>query len=201
MALEELLATLEHNARAEADRVLADAKQEAAEIVARTAAEARRVRAAFLDLRGREYRATADAALAAARRETRATVLQARARFIERVLDAARAELPAIVTWARYHAILPDHVEEALRYAEDGEVVVRCHPVLADIVRAAVSGRDRISVEPDAAVGTGVTVVTRDGALRVPNTLEARLERLEPVLAIEILQRLGEQSCQGIGAT
>jgi vacuolar-type H+-ATPase subunit E/Vma4 len=61
---------------------------------------------------------------------------------------------------------------------------------LAESVRALVRDRPHLRVRPDPAAEPGVVAVSDDGALTVDNTLTARLRRLRPVLAGELIRRI-----------
>ncbi len=193
MALEHLLAALERDATAEAERRLAAARAEAAAI--RAAAEERlaRRRAEVLDARAAELRGRAERALGEARRGGRRLVLEARHRLLGRVLAAARARLPEAMATPEYRAALPAALGAALACAGDAAVVVRCPPALAAAVRDALPRASGAAVEADSGVRAGFTLATADGVLTVDDTLDGRLERLWPRLAPGVLARVEER--------
>lgn len=190
MPLEQLVAALERDAEAQAQALVAKARTEAAAISAQAEERLSRRRREVLGAREVERRAAAELALADARRLARREVLDARHRLLDRVFAAARAAIPAAVKSQAYRAALPAHVAEALACIGGDPAVVRCHPALVRDVRRIVAKKDHVSVRRDAGLGVGVKVVTADGVVEVDNTLEGRVARLGPVLALEVLQRL-----------
>ena len=144
----------------------------------------------MLDAREAELRGATAAALGEAQRAARKTELEARDQLLTRVFDTARAMLPAALSGDTYRAALPGHVAEALHAVGDEPAVIHCPESLRDAVRMAVADRRELTIACDAAARPGVTATTRDRAVVVDNTLEGRLERLRPRLAIEVLARL-----------
>jgi vacuolar-type H+-ATPase subunit E/Vma4 len=193
MALEHLLAALERDAAAEAERLLAAARAEAAAI--RAAAEERvaQRRAAALGARAAELRGRAERALGEARRGGRRLELEARQRLLGRVAAAARARLPAAMAAPEYRAALPAALAAALACAGEAAVVIRCPVALVAAVRDALPQGAGAAVEADAGVRAGYTLATADGVLTVDDTLDARLERLWPRLAPGVLARVEER--------
>ncbi len=189
MAIEQLLAALEHEAAAEQAALLAEAKTEVGRIRARTAARIADQQAAYLGPREREWRDEASAVLTAARRHARGEVLAARQHLLDRVFANARERLPETLSEDRYRTVLPTHLDDALAYVGDGACTVRCPPVIAEIVRGLASSRPSVAVVEDAAALTGPVVESTDGSVTVDNTLEARLERLRPRIALDIVAR------------
>jgi vacuolar-type H+-ATPase subunit E/Vma4 len=168
-------------AEAEAERILADAD------------EAIRTRQRDV-LRSREqkWRAEARVRIAAARHEAMKDVLLSRTRVVNRVLDAARALLPAILKTEQYDSLLAHEIEQALDFVGDGGATVHCTQSLASAVRRSVASKPSVAVEPSDDIGSGFVAADDGGTVRVDCTLEARLDRLAPLLAIEIHRRLAE---------
>jgi vacuolar-type H+-ATPase subunit E/Vma4 len=194
MPLEHLLGALEREAAVQAEAVRAAARTEAAAIAGAADARLTHRRGELLGSRETELREAAATALEEARRTSRATVLQARQRLLERVLAAAQGMLPDALESDAYRAALPEHVTQGLRAIGDGPVVIRCPEILVPAVRAVVAARKDVSVRGDAASGSGVVIATADGAIEADNTLDGRIERLRPRLALEVLARLGAAS-------
>ena len=189
MPLEHLLSALEREAGEQVHAILAAARAAAAAIAREAEERLGHQRSDVLGAREAELRGAAEAALDEARRAARAGVLEARARLLDRVFAAAREQLPAALASEAYRAALPGHVAEALRAMGDEPTVIRCPAALVPAVRAAVQ-RKETAVRSDPAAGSGVTAVATDGTIEVDNTLEGRLERLKPRLALEVLARL-----------
>ncbi|MBX6363835.1 MAG: hypothetical protein IRZ00_08205 [Gemmatimonadetes bacterium] len=189
MALEHLLAAIEREGEAAVARELDAARGEAEHILADARARVEARRAERLAARERELRASLEAELAAERRRAAGDLLRARWRLVERIVEAARAELPAAVESAAFAEALPAQLEDALAYLGDDGGIVRCSPALAPLVSTWLAGRPGISVEPCAEL-LGIRV-DGNGAVEVDDTLDARLRRLGPRLAMDLL-RLAE---------
>ena len=191
MALKDLLVVLEQDAKARAEAARETARSEADRIVTDAAAAAAMRREEFLALREAEYRAEADAGLAAVRREAMRETYTARAEFLDRVFDAVHVRLAEAVPPDTYDSALAQHLDEALAYLPDEPAIVRCPPILEERVRELTDTRSNVTVAVDAAAPLGISVDARDGSVTVNNTLAARVERLRPLLNMELLQRLG----------
>jgi vacuolar-type H+-ATPase subunit E/Vma4 len=191
MPLAHLLAALERDAAAQADALLAGARATAAAIARDADERLARRRSDVLGAREAELRAAAEAGLGEARRAARRGVLEARQRLLERVFAAARALFPRALADDAYRAALPEHLAQALSAVGEEAAVIRCADALVPAVRAALARKKHLAVQGDAAAPPGVTVVTADGAITVDNTLDGRLERLRPRLALEIVRRVG----------
>lgn len=187
-----LLATLEREADAEVARVATEAQARAAELTA--AAEQRMAarRAATLGRRETQARADAERALSAARRAAQAQVLAARAETLDRVFAAVRAQLPVIGKSAAYRARVGAQLEHLIRFAGDRPLTARCNPAVASALRAAVKTNGRLRIQADPHIAAGFRLATNDGVLEVDATLESRLERFRPRLALAAVAALSE---------
>ena len=121
-------------------------------------------------------------------------VYTARAQFLDRVFDAVREQLAEGVLPEAYDTVLAQHLEEALAYLPNERVVVHCPPGLEQRVRALTKTRNNVRVAVDAAAPLGVSLDTHDGSVTVDNTLAARVERLRPLLNMELLERIGAEA-------
>ncbi len=188
--MDALLKTLEREAEAEIARVLDDARARAAEIT-RTADEriaARR--GAALGHREAAARKEHERALAAVRHAARARVLEARARLLDRFFVHIRAMLPELATSAAYRRNLATRLERLSAFAGDQPFTLRCTPALATTLRRLIKTNGHVRIRGDARVVAGFFVTTADGALDVDGSLESRLERLRPQLALDALAAL-----------
>ena len=192
MPLEHLLDALKRDAAAQATALAAEASAQAAAITAESDGRATRRRTDVLSARRGELVAAMELALADTRRTARRAALDARARLLDRVFDTARGLFSAEVGAAPYRAALPHQLAAALRAAGDDPAVIRCSKTLAPHVRAALPPESRAEVRVDAGVGPGFRVTAGGGVMEVDATLEGRLERLRPALAITLLARLAE---------
>lgn len=191
MGLEHLLEALERDADAQVEQTLAQARAEADRISTESTA--------VLERRRREATSASDCArvlevehaVTLARREARRSILEARARLLERVFSAARAELPAAAATPAYRASLPAALSGALTAVGGDHAVIRCPETLApELERARPRGSRTVPVKVDSASGSGFRVVSADGAVEVDDTLESRLDRLRSVLARRVLAQL-----------
>ena len=148
MPLEHLLAALERDATAQAERLVAEARATADRLTTTAAEMIARRRGETLGAHEREQHAVIQAALSAARRTARRDVLEARERLLDRVFATARTALPQALAHQVYRAALPERLAAALAcVAESGEATLRVPDVLAADVRtsrrAAVAERAR----------------------------------------------------------
>lgn len=195
MALDDLLAAVEREAERKIAARLAGAWTDAARLAAGSREHLARRRAEAEAARRAELRAAATREVEASRRAARRTVLEARERLLDRVFRAARERLPAAARGEAYVSALADEVAEVLSYFGDELVVLRCPPALEprarEIVQEIGAGRSGVTVAADARLATGLAAESGDGELMVESTLEGRLGRLRPALAIEVLRRAG----------
>lgn len=188
--IDALLATLEREAETEISRVLDDARARAAELVAAARQRSTAVREQTLEQRTATARAEHERALATKRAAARAQVLAARGALLDRLFDRLRAELPAVARSAAYRAGLPRQLEHLKTFAGDRSVTVRCSPALVATMRNVVKRNGRLPIRPDVHITAGFRLSTADGTLEIDATLENRLERLRPQLALEALAAL-----------
>ncbi|HET7789878.1 MAG TPA: hypothetical protein VFK78_03700 [Gemmatimonadales bacterium] len=196
MALEQLLAELTRRTESDAGAVLARAREEGAALVA--AAEARRSERNGVALEGRE-RAWRDAAIraqAAAQRDARRTVLEARARFLDRVFDAVARALPAAERDPAYRDTLARRVANARACAAGAPAELRCSPGLAPALRPLAPEGSGLRVEPEPNGAPGFRLVTDDGRLEVDETLEGRLARERAALSLVALAAFEKDGAQ-----
>lgn len=198
MAIEDLIRSLEEDARRKAASVLREARAEAARSRREAEEEVARRVERFLAERERKLREDLAAELAGARRDARARVLEARAELLDRVFRAAGERLPAAADTSAYRESLPSRLGAAIRYVDPDEAVVRCPPALEGAVREALEeagagATARIETDPE--MPAGFAVVREDGSVRVDDTLVRRLERGRETLAIAVVERVeGEGS-------
>ena len=190
MALEQLLASIENEARAEIEAELARGRNEASSIAVAAAEQTARVREEALATEQAHGRRDLDAELARARLRARRTVLHARQRFIDRVLEAVERRLPAVVCEHRYLDALSTHYAKCHDYVRDAPVVVRAATSLVPRLRELASAHASVSVEADPSLGTGFFMATSDGVFVVDATLEQALDRWKREIAIELLRHV-----------
>jgi vacuolar-type H+-ATPase subunit E/Vma4 len=192
VALNELLRTLEDEARARIDALLDRARAEAAGIREAAASELAARRTAELRTREAELRSGAARVMEAARRDAARRVLEARAEALARVRRRAEERLAARRADPELLPGLRREVLEGLGYLGDGPSVVEADPAVLDGLRAAVDGRRDVSFAP--APRGGLVLRSADGTLTVDATFASRLARAWPRLAIELVRRLESAS-------
>jgi V/A-type H+-transporting ATPase subunit E len=188
--IDALLATLERDTEAEVTRIMDEARARAADLT--RAAEQRMAerRAATLGKRETEERAQHERALAGLRLTARARVLEARAALLDRLFAALRATLPELARSPAYRRDLPKELERLSVFAGDQAVTIRCTPALTTTLQRLIKTNGHIHIRSDARIAAGFRVTTADGTLEVDGSLESRLERLRPRLALEALAAL-----------
>ncbi|MGB8222605.1 MAG: V-type ATP synthase subunit E family protein [Polyangiales bacterium] len=139
-----------------------------------------------------EYGSEARIAIASERHAAMRAVLLARTRVVHRVLERVRALLPEAAARQSYLLGLSAELTEALQFVERDGAVVRCSVDLASILREALRAQPEIKVQPVSDLGTGFIVVGRGESVLVDARLDARVDSLASVLAIEIHTLLGE---------
>jgi vacuolar-type H+-ATPase subunit E/Vma4 len=184
-----LLDRVAHQADDEVTRRLAAARDAAARIRDTGDREraARRQRA--LDSRRAELnRARADASADATARTAR-TVLEARARWIERVFAAAEAATGRLGRSSELAACMVRLLGAALEYADAAHCTLRCsamtRPVVANALRSLSASE--VTIVDDDSVPAGAIVESNDGRLVVDATLVGQLRRRREALSITAL--------------
>jgi len=188
--IDALLATLEHEAAAEVTRVMDEARTRAADLT--RAAEQRMAerRAATLGKREAEARVEYERALSSARLTARTQVLQARAALLDRVFQELRAGLPELARSVEYRRSLGAQWRRLHDFVGDRPATVRAMPALTATLRRLIHTNGRIRIQSDSHIAAGFCVTTADGVLEVDGTLESRLERQRPQLALAALAAL-----------
>lgn len=168
-------------ARADAERILgeADARVEARRSEARASTE-------------KIYREKSRSRIAAARHESMHSVLVARAGLLERVLNLARTLIPDASRTQSYRGSLVNDVVQALEFIGHDHALIQCSEELIPEIREALSANSNAQVETLRDDRHGFIAMGRGGRIQVDGTLESRLERLAPVLAIELRARIEE---------
>ena len=183
MALDVLLQAIAEDGEAEAQRILDAASTDAAAIRAAADARADQRCAEAIAARAAQLRAELETGRARRRNEARVEVLLARQRFLDSIVDEADRRLPGILDSAPPGA-LPGLCREALEFFPSGGARIRCRAGLARQLGETLGG---VPIEVDESVAEGVIAESVDGAVRIDNTLRARLRRRRPELSIAIL--------------
>ena len=190
MALEQLIATLEREARSEQEAMLAAARSgiAASRAAANEQMEQRRTQATAD--RERRIEAALRAGLNEERRASRGLVLEARRRLVDRTFASARALLVPALETPEYRERLPGLVSQALEFLGNNPATIRAHPSITARLGEVLKSRSNISIESDSDVGAGFKLMAEGNALEIDCTLEARLEAARPALTIEVVGKL-----------
>lgn len=183
----ELVAILEKEAAAEIERVLADARTQAEQLVAQAAEEAQTYLAAQRQRLDAERKAAQVRAQSAAQVKASALILQAKDQAIAEVFAAAEAELSRVQQdRSRYAAVLRGLIREAAG-GLTGRITVEVNPKDLDLARQAVKElKLDAEVRPADDVSGGARLISDDGRFIVENTLASRVERVKALLTPEI---------------
>jgi len=170
---------LMRTAKADADRIAAEAEKEIET----------RERDALRGLE-RTLRLEARAHIAAARHDAMRAVLFTRQRVVDRVLARAEALLPEVLERDAFNLLLEEQLLSALDFIGERGAVVRCAPRIASMLQTLLANKPGVVLVIDGDVGSGFVAASGEGSVKVDATLENRLRRLAPSLAIEIQRRL-----------
>jgi vacuolar-type H+-ATPase subunit E/Vma4 len=198
MAIDELLGALEAEASARVAAERAAGHAEAERIAAESAARSEARRTAHRQQAELRARVQADATFARAKRAARTEVLTARAAVLERILTCAAVLLRDVHEANGSGAWLERHLGEALAYVGTDGVVLQCRPELEPHLRE-LAVRHHVQLEVNADAGTGIRLIEPAKGYVVDNTLEARLERVQQVLSIEVLRKIDESADGSLG--
>jgi vacuolar-type H+-ATPase subunit E/Vma4 len=187
-----LLEQIRGDATAAADARIAAARAEAERLDTETMARLAHRRATAVTDRERSGASALEATRAETSQRVSRETLASRAAALDRIFAAALLQLQALAAHPRLGAVLGPALADALTYLPDGPVTVRCAPVVAGAVRAALAelGRDTMTVREDDGVPLGAIVESADGAIAVDATFLRRLARERPRLAITMARQL-----------
>lgn len=185
----ELLRIIETEAAAEVERILADARRRAGEIVQAAEADARRIREENDCTLARDERAVRLKAASAAELAASALRLETKSSVLESVFAAAGDRLRKLAG-PEYSKALKTLIAEA--GAEfDGPFVVKVRSEDLQLAGEAIKERELDAVaEADAAVDGGAIAVDRQGRMMVCNRFADRIERARPALLSSLSQTL-----------
>ena len=190
MALRELVLALERDAQARIAAVCAEAVAAADQVRAEASMQLARRRSIDLATRAAELNAVAAGAVDIARREAAVRSLTARAEALGAILARARALLATTVPDVKLQAGIQRDAVAAMEYLGPTAAVLRCHPAWIPALRPVFARRSDIRLEESEKVGVGMIVLATDGHVEIDATVESRLTRLWPGLAIELLRRI-----------
>lgn len=196
---EKLEGLLAAQAMALAEQHLARARESAAEIQRETREKLRRLQEQEALRYRQEAEALARQLVQAAKIHIDSEHDRLRWALVQDVLAAVHKRLQGLTSdTPRYHAVLRGYLAEAAAAMPAGDLVAELNPRDLDALRPrwselaaqAAPGR-RVELAPlaDQTMG-GMRVRTPDGRLRVDNTFEGRIERLQDQVLAVIMDRL-----------
>jgi len=190
MALAELLRILEEEAASRREALLAQARADAERLRTESGADLARRRAVTLATREGELRATAARAIEVARRQAARRLLEVRSGALERIRRRTETELAERASDPAWLPALARDVGLALEYLGPVPAVIEAPPPLLEYLRGTLAGLARVTLEPASDDRRGLVVRAADGSLTVDATLESRLDRAWPRLAIDLAAQL-----------
>lgn len=190
MALKHILRAMEAEIEAEIQQIKAEAEAEAAAILAEARQEAEAIRQRHRQdvlpaLRAEQARLINQAKLAALRAR-----MAAREGFLEEALGLARRKLAGLRERDDYPRLLRASTQEAL--ADLGsQVCLRVDPQDAELMaQIADELHLKAEIEPSLPCLGGLEARTADGRVVACNTIEARLEKAQPLIRQKVLAAL-----------
>ena len=193
MSPEDLSSELRRTAEASAATILEQARSEAQRLTDEADRLIERRLRDSLERKEAELRSEARLSIASAKHEAMRALLLAKARLIDRVIERAKAKLPAASRSEAYLAGLPSQLEAALRFVDqDGPVRIQCPAFLLQAVKSAAPDRPGLEVEADPELTTGFVVLGQGGSIKVDKRLERALDEASADLAIAIQEQLEE---------
>lgn len=186
--LDDLLATIEAEARAEQARLDAESRAEVAAIVERAREQARELQAEPLRSQEPELRSEVARRLGQARIEAAQMIRQAREDSYQHLLEETRSQFARLRDSPRYRDVLLALLRES-RDALPEAGLLRVDP--RDESLAAELAREldmKVTVEPMKTTG-GIELESEDGRI-LRNTFEERLANADPELRLRFGRRL-----------
>ena len=192
MALSDLISRLEQEARAQVQAIEQEASARVHEIETETDQAAADAATRHFAREAARRQRLDQHGLSIARRRARADELAAQHALLARILERARALIPAMAESPTYLDAVPSHLEEALSYLEGLRPRVRCRAVFQAALQPTADRHAGAELVIDELVAPGVIVESGDRTVVIDNTLGARLARIEPTLAIALLRRVDD---------
>lgn len=189
MPLDALLERLARETEEQVAALLEAARRDAERARTAAAAETERERAARLEAIEAGHRAALAQESEAARQRGTIALLTARRRAVERVLTEVRARLAEAAADAGYLAAMAAELDDALAVLGGRPGILEAPPALAEVARRHPAAPREIIERTDLA---GFRLRSADGRVEVDATLEERLRRLAPAIAIEVVRALEE---------
>lgn len=186
MGHEELIRHLIGSAERRKGEILRQAREEAGRRVALALAQAEAMERDSREAFEREAARERDLRMSRARLEAKAVELRARASLADDILARLRERLSRVPSEARYPRVAERLYREILPEIPAGNVTLSADAnALEALAPLTTDPRFRRVLLPEEEIG-GVEASDEAGAIRIRNTLRARLENARPALMAEI---------------
>jgi vacuolar-type H+-ATPase subunit E/Vma4 len=183
--IENLSRVVNREAKAEADRVLAEAKSKSESILRHARKQAVEERDEILDQARQEVKQLREQAISTNRMKARTMELDYREKLLENVFVESLQQVPSIQKWTDYPQLAQQLIQEAVEMLKSDILLVRVdkktRDFITDPILTALSKElhVKLSFGKPLDEGIGVIVETADGHLIYDNTLETRLIRVQ----------------------
>jgi vacuolar-type H+-ATPase subunit E/Vma4 len=199
-SLQALSRAVLHEAQAEAEQILADAKVKGDAVRRHAQEQARTEHEEILAQARQDAEHIRSEAIAAAQLQARTLQLERREKLLDSVFETARQRLPAVQQWTDYDKIVRQLIREAAARLGADAVRIRAdaqtQKLLPDDVLAGLSEELSVQLQLGATLErrVGVMAETVDGHRQYDNTLQARLSRQQNALRSPVYRLLMGES-------
>ncbi|HTX92302.1 MAG TPA: V-type ATP synthase subunit E family protein [Anaerolineales bacterium] len=200
ISIEENIKTLERavldQAQAEAEKILAEARQKADDLRRQAREQASAERAKIIGQATLETERLHSQTIAITQLESRTIALEQREKLLLNVFETAREKLPEVQRDPDYGEIAQRLLREALLQLGAGSATVHADKATQKnlppglLERMSTELKMRIQVGKPLKDGIGVIVETGDGRRQYDNTLETRLKRIQDTLRSSVYRLL-----------
>jgi V/A-type H+-transporting ATPase subunit E len=185
-----------HEAQADAEQILADARAKADTVLRRAHEKAESEHETILEQARQEANDLRSEAIAGAELQAQTKLLERREKLLDHVFETAQQQLPAIRQWTDYDEIVQQLVREAVTHVGADTVVIhtdaQTQKLMSDDRLDELSDELGVKLQLGTTLerGIGVTAETMDGHRQYDNTLQVRLERLQAALRSPVYRLL-----------
>ncbi len=189
MAIDDILKTLDDEAKADCEAIVGEAREHAKLIVEEAERQAQQIHDSFVHQVERVANAKASRQINAARLAGKMNVSTVKGDGVTSVFDAARAQLPSVRD-SGYEVLFAALAAEAFA-GVNGPVTIHVAPSDTDLVeKAAAQAGVTAEVVADLDTAGGLVVDTGGGKIIRRNTLEDRLDRVSQFLQADVARVL-----------
>ena len=200
ISMDENIKTLERavldEARAQAEKILAEARLKADDLRRQAREQAAAERAKVITQATLETERLRSQTVAITQLESRTLALDQREKLLLSVFESAREKLPEVQRDPEYKRIAPRLLREALLQLGAASATVHADKATQKILTAALLEKISKELKVRAQMGKplkngiGVIVETGDGRRQYDNTLETRLKRMQDTLRSSVYRLL-----------